>query len=692
VRHRLLLTLVFLAVAPAPALGAGSLALTPADAPGLAVREGAAAEARALAVSLAPQALRRTVRRARLYASGYEDARFRLLSAVVVLRGDRGLARIVVRAGGERLRIADGARSSVTGDGAQATVALRFADSLGLVRITAVASGSDVRAPAEAYARLLASRIELLRGRPGWDRVARGVRADGSVPRAVALRAFALQYGRVPGVASPRGSAGEDGTAVLAAVAREWRHLTARQRRVVRRRAVGAPVGKAHMAKAPPVTRSPAHEFVASDLADLYQARLGFALPFPIRVYRAKGPSTQTPSAEADAWPGPWTPEPPASPSECRIRLYPLGLKGGTDYQTLVLAHEVFHCFQFAIAPNWWKLPWWVLEGTAEWAAQKVAAATGGESFMVSWYATPERPLFKRDYDAVGFWGVVEQYAPEGLWPRMFWVLRASSSTQSFADAGGNLDTVVHAWASAQLRDETLGGAWLQRDPIFLGYAAAPTPKRPLAGTAPLKTPPFTAKLYEVQSPAGPKLVTATTSSGHLRGASRSQDFPDAANRWFCIGGECSCKPGETSSVPQHDKVADNELTLALAGGGARGRASVEFHDVSEFCKPATTVIWTGTWASNVYAGLAGTFTMRWIQTGQAITGDITIVGSPCNTTGTVSGQLSGNTVTFGAIAANQQISYSGTIAGNTMSGTYTSAPNAMCAEDSGTWSATRAS
>lgn len=97
------------------------------------------------------------------------------------------------------------------------------------------------------------------------------------------------------------------------------------------------------------------------------------------------------------------------------------------------------------------------------------------------------------------------------------------------------------------------------------------------------------------------------------------------------------------------------------------------------------TGTWPGTWQDA--AGASGTFTMQFAQTGNQISGPITIEGSTCVSQGTISGTIDGDQITFGAVKAGNSVDYTGTISGDTMSGTWASP---ACGGDSGTWEAIR--
>ena len=104
---------------------------------------------------------------------------------------------------------------------------------------------------------------------------------------------------------------------------------------------------------------------------------------------------------------------------------------------------------------------------------------------------------------------------------------------------------------------------------------------------------------------------------------------------------------------------------------------------------PAVTIAgtWAGTYQSSKFSDTQGTFTVTFTQDLSAIAGTI-MVSSQCVDQGTVTGQLTGDTITFGAVKAAETVAFDGTIQADSMSGNYQSGP--ACGDDVGTWSATR--
>jgi hypothetical protein len=95
---------------------------------------------------------------------------------------------------------------------------------------------------------------------------------------------------------------------------------------------------------------------------------------------------------------------------------------------------------------------------------------------------------------------------------------------------------------------------------------------------------------------------------------------------------------------------------------------------------------WSGTYSSTTDAS-TGTFAILFRQDGTQLTGSISIQPPGCVNEGAITGTLNGTTIAFGAVKGAQTIDYTGSVSGNTMSGTY-SAPG--CDHAKGTWTATK--
>jgi len=102
---------------------------------------------------------------------------------------------------------------------------------------------------------------------------------------------------------------------------------------------------------------------------------------------------------------------------------------------------------------------------------------------------------------------------------------------------------------------------------------------------------------------------------------------------------------------------------------------------------PATTAATTaaaglsGSWSGQYSGAFTGTFQLSWQQTGSNLSGTITL-----STSGTVplTGAVNGSKISFGTVGS-AAITYSGTVSGNSMSGTYQ-----INGAAGGPWSATK--
>jgi hypothetical protein len=97
---------------------------------------------------------------------------------------------------------------------------------------------------------------------------------------------------------------------------------------------------------------------------------------------------------------------------------------------------------------------------------------------------------------------------------------------------------------------------------------------------------------------------------------------------------------------------------------------------------------WNGVWESTKFPPASGVFQIVWTQSGDQISGTIQVASSTCVPNGTISGSLSGKTITFGTVQGAHTVTYTGAVSGVSMSGTY-KAPD--CGDDAGNWHASKA-
>ena len=89
---------------------------------------------------------------------------------------------------------------------------------------------------------------------------------------------------------------------------------------------------------------------------------------------------------------------------------------------------------------------------------------------------------------------------------------------------------------------------------------------------------------------------------------------------------------------------------------------------------------WTGQYTGPFTGPFNGSFSLTWTQTANALDGTIMLSSPPDNLH--ISGNLTGSTISFGAVGV---VTYTGTLSGSTISGSYTDIANGK----SGSWTAT---
>ena len=122
----------------------------------------------------------------------------------------------------------------------------------------------------------------------------------------------------------------------------------------------------------------------------------------------------------------------------------------------------------------------------------------------------------------------------------------------------------------------------------------------------------------------------------------------------------CSSSTGGTSSAPPTSAPA------TTASSTAAGQPSAP--PASPTSSPSPTLgALTGKWAGSYSGAYTGVFNLTWVESSGKLAGTIDL-----STAGTVplTGSVSGSSITFGTVGTTA-ITYTGTVSGDTMSGTY---------------------
>lgn len=123
-------------------------------------------------------------------------------------------------------------------------------------------------------------------------------------------------------------------------------------------------------------------------------------------------------------------------------------------------------------------------------------------------------------------------------------------------------------------------------------------------------------------------------------------------------------------------------IPISCSGGGGSNNSPPPTVDI--------TGNWSGSWFSeNGING--GAVTLDLNQNGSDFSGTINIGGSPCFSAGNISGIVSGNNITSGAVfTGSLRVDFDGAVVGNEMNGSYATIKGGACTGDSGTWMASK--
>jgi hypothetical protein len=137
-----------------------------------------------------------------------------------------------------------------------------------------------------------------------------------------------------------------------------------------------------------------------------------------------------------------------------------------------------------------------------------------------------------------------------------------------------------------------------------------------------------------------------------------------------CDTGSTDVSGGSTPTAP----TGPTESTGPTSATGPTGAAALEG-------------TWSGTWDTDI-PQVNGTFSWTIETTPNGFKGTIDIQDTSCVSNGQVDIALDGNTITIGSIQAEQSITFTGTVSGDTMSGTYDA--SACPPPNTGSWEAVR--
>jgi len=601
-----LVAVVVALVAPSSALASSSLVFSSADLTALGLRPAptSVASARSRLVAGLPGGVGAALDGAVIQASAGSGGGQALGSYAFVLRSTSAAGRVLTswRSAHHAKAVAIGAGGAVAVQASRertlVQVLWRDGARLGLVVLNATSKTSTASSTAVAYAMLAESYLTTALPTTAWAKVLDQIRPDGTVPKATALQAFALAYGPLPGVRVRSGTRTvvESGGLVAQWVLSYRSQLTGAQLRAVDR-ALGLPAAGTSARAAdlgdPGFHQTPAVQATAEMWSSMYAS----LLQHPLGLKIVAGDTSTPVGAYADALPlnangGYGT----GDPTTCRIRVPPAGQNMDTTIGpgalAVTLAHEVFHCYQFDLrgANAWTPLPAWIGEGTADWAARIVDptpySIDGGSTTL--YIQTPDTQLFTRAYDAVGFWGHVQDTFGD-LWARLPAIFNAGNNVNAFHNAVPYPAPFLDSWGSSVFRLDEGGPPWEMLSPQV---PPGPTDVKvkgdvlDLAnGYGEVLAAPYTTAQYVVHGdPAAPLVLVKIDGSARM---STKYNYTFLGNAWFCTADSpdgCMCPKGTTGKTPASQPL-ETDFALGLGGEPGTGTVgSLQTYSLSQFC------------------------------------------------------------------------------------------------------------
>lgn len=147
-----------------------------------------------------------------------------------------------------------------------------------------------------------------------------------------------------------------------------------------------------------------------------------------------------------------------------------------TDNPTqATLVGELFHCFaaELLTISDWVRAPSWILEGGSSWAAMEKAADLTDPYLtpFLDWFRDPTTPLLRRSGDAAGFFSTLDDgfVDPWALFDNLFNAWKSRGNETAYLRAVQSSEDLLDNWG---------GGYFARRDlqyPWFVNGPAGPT-------------------------------------------------------------------------------------------------------------------------------------------------------------------------------------------------------------------------
>jgi hypothetical protein len=464
------------------------------------------------------------------------------------------------------------------------------------------------------------------RGLPAFQRVLDRIGDDGAIDRDTALQAFALAFTPPPGVKRPPGPSEpiQSGSGPLRWVMSHFNELTPAQQRAVR--AVVPRPSRTEASRPDGMTLLASGE--QADFENLVAEAYAFwsgkfpsgslLHPTNLRSVTLNGQNLWNASAytfPVDA-PGGMT----GPVHQCDIYFNPIVRSGTAAQKREAAFHEVFHCFEAQMAPDLtgyyaesqsptgrFGPASWLMEGGAAWAMDVAVGPSGATPYgAVIWkqyFATPTTPLFKRVYDAIGFFAHLQEAGvdvfarfPAAMQAAMVHGGNVAAFNAFFA--GGSAGGFFATWPTSLLRKPALGPEWDAHGPGITSDAVVPSSVVASNGSAAVigQVPAYANDDRSLSASSDVVVVSAGTYS-RMRATGSGFDSATPSAVYCTKRAGCTCPQGSPQAGTAFKPLSTGSYYLALGGGPAGNPWSLAPFGLDQFCQqPAAAACLYGTW------------------------------------------------------------------------------------------------
>jgi hypothetical protein len=444
---------------------------------------------------------------------------------------------------------------------------------------------------------------------------------SGQPTLAQALAAFDRSVANLPGVNPPAGTVGAttSGTTALRWMTEFRDDLTPAQRAVFAQAIApapdavtidvdpsgnvsgGPPIARAAGARAP-VARAAQVAFWEQLVRDAIPrlAQHGLLLRHPVSV---STPPVAVGGAIADAYPlylcaaegvaAPQCDGAKTAPTACRVRIFPAAMGLPLYHQRQVVLHELTHCVEFESLGALAQLgayPQWLSDGMAEYAAMTITQEWSGTAFPSSlpvWLRSPAMNLFRRTYDAVGFFLFLDQEGANvyGLLDPLVRASVAGDSQAAFDVAVRDVDPkYVGDWGPTLVSLENLP-AWRLNQPFVPRPA---TTQRTVGNDSRLEDA-FSrhgAAFANMNVTADILIVTTGgTTKGRMVDAANVEHPIDSQGVFCARPMGCSCPDDPGGETERYPKIPPGTTYLGMADVTADGSYTVLGQSLEDACR-----------------------------------------------------------------------------------------------------------